>query len=324
MAKRNIAVVAGGFSHEEVISMKSSTTIMKYLDQDKYTAYRVIIKGAEWNLEYDGKLYPVDKNDFTATVNGKKISFDGAYIIIHGSPGEDGVLPGYFEMLNIPYSTNKPLQGALTFNKYICNQYLKGFGVNVAGSMLLRKHDIVSSTEVIQQLGLPCFIKPNDGGSSFGVTKVKTKEEILPAIAHAFDHGTEVVMESFVKGIEISCGIVSLKGKITVFPITEIVPATEFFDFAAKYEGKSEEITPARIPDAVKEKVQSTTQLVYEKLGLRGLARIDYIIQDDVPYLIEVNTIPGMSEQSIIPQQARCLGWDLKFLITGVADEMFS
>ncbi|HLP13869.1 MAG TPA: D-alanine--D-alanine ligase [Flavobacteriales bacterium] len=318
-----IAVLAGGYSHEKVVSVKSAATIMKYIDQKKYQPVLVIIEKEKWTATFENNQYPVDKNDFTFTVDGHKKNFDGAFNMVHGTPGEDGLISGYFDMLGIKHTCNKTLQGSLTFDKFLCNKLAKSFGATVANSFLLTSHNDPQISRIEKEIGFPCFVKPNDSGSSFGVTKVKDANALQPAIQHAFDNGTAVVVEAFVNGTEVACGIVKLKGQITVLPITEIVPETEFFDFTAKYEGKSKEITPARISEKSWKLVQDATKMLYEKFMLRGFARVDFIIQNEIPYLIEMNTIPGMSEASLVPQQVREYGWTLEQFVTGVADEFF-
>jgi D-alanine-D-alanine ligase len=317
-----IAVMAGGNSHEEVISLRSCETILKYIDRAKYQPVKVIVKGMNWVAEWNGVTYPVDRNDFSFSSPQGKHKFQGAYIIIHGPPGEDGTLPAWLDLMGIPHSTNHAFEGALTFNKYVCNQLAKIYGATIAASVIISSVNELNAHEIESSIGFPCFVKPNDSGSSFGVTKVKEVQQLKAAVVHAFEHGKQVVIEKAVAGVEVSCGVVGLQGKTHVLPVTEIVPSTEFFDFAAKYEGKSEEITPARISVAETQLVQQTTSMLYEKLNLRGLARIDFIIEKGIPYLIEINTIPGMSEQSIIPQQVKVHGWELKWLLTTLVDEM--
>lgn len=322
-AMKLIGVLAGGYSHEKVVSVKSAATIIKYLDPKKYTAALVLIEKEKWTVTFENTEYLIDKNDFSFSVNGIKKKFDGVFNIVHGTPGEDGLISGYFDMLEIKHTCNKALQGSLTFDKFLCNKLAESFGAVIAKSFLLTSKNDSQISKVSTEIGFPCFVKPNDSGSSFGVTKVKQISELENAINHAFDNGTAVVVEAFVSGTEVACGIVKLKGKITVLPVTEIVPDTEFFDYTAKYEGKSKEITPARISEKSLKQIQETTKMLFEKFMLRGFARIDYIIQNEVPYLIEMNTIPGMSEQSIVPQQVVNYGWTLEEFVTGITDEMF-
>jgi D-alanine-D-alanine ligase len=318
-----IAVLAGGYSSEKVVSIKSAATIIKYMDHTKYKPVLVVVEKEKWTVTYENKDYTIDKNDFTFSINGTKNKFDGVFNIVHGTPGEDGLISGYFDMLEIKHTCNKTLQGSLTFDKFLCNKLAASFGAITANSFLLTSKSDPQISQIESKIGFPCFVKPNDSGSSFGVTKVKAAAELSKAIDHAFSHGTAVVVEAFVNGVEVACGIVKLGGKITVLPVTEIVPDTEFFDYEAKYQGKSKEITPARISEKSYKQIQETTQMLFEKFMLRGFARIDYIIQDDVPYLIEMNTIPGMSEQSIVPQQVVNYGWTLEKFVTGITDEMF-
>ena len=269
------------------------------------------------------KYWILNKNDFSFTYKGVKNTFDFAYITIHGTPGENGLLQGYFDMLGIPYSCCGVLAAAMTFNKYTCNHYLKGFGVRVAESVLLRKSDIgYQASEIVEKVGLPCFIKTNVGGSSFGVTKVKTAEEVQPAIDKAFAEGDEVICETFMKGIEITCGVYKTKNKAVAFPITEVVTSNEFFDYDAKYNGQVDEITPARIPDEVRNKVQALTLKIYDILGCKGIIRVDYILTEGWTInLLEVNTTPGMTATSFIPQQIRAAGLDIKEVLSDIIED---
>jgi len=250
--------------------------------------------------------------------------FDFAYITIHGTPGEDGRLQGYFDMLHIPYSCCGVLAAALTYDKFACNQYLKAFGVRIADSLLLRQGQSVSDEDVIGKIGLPCFIKPSLGGSSFGVTKVKVKEQIQPAIAKAFAEAKEVLVEAFMDGMEITCGCYKTKEKSVVFPITEVVSHNEYFDYKAKYNGESDEITPARIPDELRDRVQKLTSAIYDILGASGIIRVDYIITEGEKInLLEVNTTPGMTATSFIPQQVRAANLDIKDVMTDIIENQF-
>ena len=320
--KKNIAIVAGGNSSEVHVSLRSAAGIKSFIDAEKYNCFIVTIVGQVWQVELsESEKYPIDRNDFSFTVGSKKTVFDFAYITIHGTPGENGILQGYFELLNIPYSTCNVLVSALTFNKFTCNQYLKGFGIRVAESVLLRKASSISDEEVIQKIGLPCFIKPNVGGSSFGVTKVKKETDIQPAIEKAFSEGEEVLIEQFVSGNEFTCGMYKTKTKTVVFPVTEIVTKNEFFDYGAKYNHESEEITPARISSALTERIQTLTNAIYEILGCKGIIRVDYIItaKEEIN-LLEVNTTPGMTTTSFIPQQVSAAGLDIKEVMTDIIE----
>lgn len=320
--KKNIAIVAGGDSSEVVVSLKSAAGLYSFMDKERYNLFIVTIVGQTWQVEWsDTEKIAIDKNDFSFTRNGVKTNFDFAYITIHGTPGENGILQGYFDLLGLPYSCCGVLAAAITFNKFTCNQYLKGFGVKVSESLVLRAGQTVSDEEVAQKIGFPCFVKPNVGGSSFGVTKVKSIEQVQPAIAHAFAEGAEVMIEAFMSGTEITCGVYKTKNKSQVLPITEVVSANEFFDFDAKYKGQVEEITPARISDALTERVQKLTSAIYDILGCKGIVRIDYIISEgDVINLLEVNTTPGMTATSFIPQQIAAAGLDIKDVMTEIIE----
>lgn len=318
-----IAVMAGGYSSEKVVSVKSASTIIRYMDPTRYQPVLVMVDKEQWTAEHNGQTCKVDLNDFSYTFQGKKIRFDGAFNIIHGTPGEDGLISGYFDMLGIPHTSNKTLQGSLTFDKFLTNRLAASFGARIAPSLLLQHNKDEKIARIETEIGFPCFVKPNDSGSSFGVTKVKNSSELDKAITHAFTHGTAVVVEKFVNGTEVACGIVKLRNEITVLPVTEIVPDTDFFDFTAKYEGKSKEITPARISQKAYDEVQQTTKMLFEAFHLRGFGRIDFIIENEMPYLIEMNTIPGMSEQSLVPQQIIAHGWTLEKFVTGICDDFF-
>ena len=323
--KRNIAIVAGGDSSEIVISLKSAEGIFSFLDKDKYNVYIAIVKRDEWAVKLPGGEHtPIDKNDFSFRENGEVKHFDFAYITIHGTPGEDGRLQGYFDMMHIPYSCCGVLAAAITYDKFTCNQYLKAFGVRIAESLLLRQGQSVSDEDVMEKIGLPCFIKPSLGGSSFGVTKVKTKEEIQPAIVKAFEEAQEVLVEAFMEGTELTCGCYKTKDKTVIFPPTEVVTHNEFFDYDAKYNGQVDEITPARISDELTNRVQMLTSAIYDILGCSGIIRVDYIVTaGEKINLLEVNTTPGMTATSFIPQQVRAAGLDIKDVMTDIIENKF-
>jgi len=307
-----IAVIEGGYSSEKVISLKSAKTVQEHLDNSKYRTIRVRIDEEGWfAYTNSGKMGAVDKNDFSTVLNGEKINFDYAFIVIHGTPGEDGKLQAYFDMLNIPYNTCNQLLTNLTFNKYYCNRVLENLGIPVAKAVAVNSNESFDSEAIIKHVGLPCFVKPADGGSSFGVSKVKSEEELADAISLACEHGTQALIESLLVGREVTNGVYLGKEGIKVLPITEIVTDQEFFDYEAKYEGLSREITPAELDDAMTQKVKSRTKEVFQALKMTGLARIDYIIMNDEPYLIEINTVPGQSAQSIVPQMAAADGISL-------------
>ena len=320
--KKKIAIIAGGDSSEIVISLKSAEGLYSFIDKDKYDLYIATIKKGEWNVRLaDGEKGTIDKNDFSFLEKGQKQHFDFAYITIHGTPGEDGRLQAYFDMIDMPYSSCGMLASTITFNKFVCNQYLHNFGVKIAKSIHLFKGQEVSNEEVVQRLGLPVFVKPNDGGSSFGVTKVKNESDIQPAIEKAFKEGKEVVIESFISGTEVTCGCYKTDKVTRLLPITEVVTENEFFDFDAKYNGQVKEITPARISQELTEKVQSETSRIYDILGAKGLIRVDYIIPEDgEPVLLEINTTPGMTATSFIPQQVRAAGLDIKDVMTEIIE----
>ena len=326
MKKRTIAIVAGGDSSELVVSLRSAQGIYSFIDKERYNLYIVEMEGKRWEVVLpDGSKTPIDRNDFSFMESGEKKNFDFAYITIHGTPGENGILQGYFDLIGMPYSSCNVLVSAITFNKFTCNQYLKGFGIRVSESMILRKGFEILDEEVINKVGLPCFIKPNAGGSSFGVTKVKTKEDIQPAIEKAFGESDEVMIEAFMKGTEITCGCYKTKNKEVVFPITEVVTGNEFFDYDAKYNGQVEEITPARIPEETAERVRVLTSAIYDILGCSGIIRIDYIITEgEKVNLLEINTTPGMTTTSFIPQQVRAAGLDIKDVMTDIIEDKFN
>ncbi|VBB47070.1 D-alanine--D-alanine ligase [uncultured Paludibacter sp.] len=320
--KKNIAIIAGGDSSEIVVSLKSAAGIKSFIDAEKYNTYIVTIVGKDWNVEIsETEKLPIDKGDFSFVQNGGKVTFDFAYITIHGTPGENGILQGYFDLIKMPYSTCGVLASAITFNKFVCNQYLKGFGVRVEESILLRNGQAISSDDVVEKLGLPCFVKPNVGGSSFGVTKVKEKSNVQPAIEKAFAEGEEVLIEKFMSGKEFTCGIYKTHEKTVVLPVTEIIPKNEFFDFGAKYNQEVEEITPARISESLTKRIQQLTAAIYDILGCKGIVRVDYIISDgEVINLLEVNTTPGMTPTSFIPQQVAAAGMTMREVMTDIIE----
>ncbi len=323
--KRTIAIVAGGDTSEYEVSLRSAQGIYSFIDKEKYTLYIVGMHGLDWHVRLDdGRTLPVDRNDFSFQLDGQKVKFDFAYITIHGTPGEDGRLQGYFDMLRIPYSCCGVLAAALTYDKFACNQYLHAYGVRIAESLLLRQGQSITDDEVVEKIGLPCFIKPSLGGSSFGVTKVKTREQIQPAIAKAFDEAQEVVVEAFMDGIELTCGCYKTRDKSVVFPITEVVSHNEYFDYKAKYNGESDEITPARISDELTDRVKKLTSAIYDILGAQGIIRVDYIVTEGSKInLLEVNTTPGMTATSFIPQQVRAAGLDIKDVMTDIIENKF-
>lgn len=331
--KKVIAIVAGGDSSEHDVSMRSAAGINSWMDRELYDVYVVEITCDGWAAHLpSGKKSTVFRHNFSFKDDwGKDIKPDYAYITIHGTPGEDGILQGYFDLLQIPYSTSNVLVEALTFNKFVLNQYLKGFGVRVAEEILVRQGQEVDAQQIADKVGLPCFIKPNAGGSSFGVTHCKTMEDILPAIEKAMNESAEVLIESELKGTEISNGAYKTKASgLRVLPITEVVPKTDFFDYDAKYNGMVEEITPARLSEKTTKRVQSLTGAIYDILGASGIIRVDYIVTkndagEDVINMLEINTTPGMTATSFIPQQVKAAGMEMKDVLNEIiADKLCS
>lgn len=320
--KPNIAVIAGGDSSEYIVSVKSGANVFNAVDTEKYNPWLIQMREDEWIvIQNEKKIATIDKSDFSFQFENKKISFDFAYITIHGTPGEDGILQGYFELLNIPYSTCNVHASSLTFNKWFCNNYLKSFGVTLAKSLKISKGEKINSKEIIESLGLPIFIKPNAGGSSFGITKVKALEEVEPAIKKAWQESNEALMEEFIEGAEYTCGLVKIGEEKIVFPVTEVLTDNEFFDFEAKYTpGAAEEITPARLPEDLFKKCQEISSEIYDFCECDGIVRIDFILKENKFYFLEVNTTPGMTETSFIPQQIDAMGLTLKEIISRIID----
>lgn len=307
--KLNIAILGGGNSSEEGISLKGVAQIAKWLDPNKYIAYPVMLKGKNLTLKHPSKGDVVVSWDgFKAIVEDEVLTFDCALIAIHGTPGENGLLQGYLEMMNIPYTTGNVLNSALTFCKDTTKKMFEGLNIQLARSIKVRKGQEVNPNEVVKTLGLPIFIKPNESGSSFGVTKVKAVNDIKPALDLAFTEDEFALIEEFIPGVELTCGLVKTKSKTLVFPVTEIVPKNEYFDYGAKYENQVEEITPARIPDDLSDFIQSISSEIYDRLNCRGIVRIDYIYSNKKLFFLEVNTVPGMSETSLVPQQVQAMG----------------
>lgn len=305
---RKVAVICGGLSSEYAISLKSATTIITNFPLE-YSCHRIILNEQGWWLDEQGKQTPVDLNDFSVLQSdGTRLKFDLAVVYIHGYPGEDGKVQAYLDMQGIPYLNSNPLASELSFDKWFCNQFLKNFGIPVADAVLYLTPNEHETDDVLSQTGLPCFVKPCDSGSSFGVTMVKEKSDFEPALDYAFREGKTVVVERYLKGTEVTCGAFRSPDGIVTLPPTEIVAEGDYFDFAAKYEGKSQEITPARINEQELTMVQAFTEKIYATLRLRSLARVDYIIVDGIPHLVEVNTTPGFSEASLVPQQLACAG----------------
>jgi D-alanine-D-alanine ligase len=303
---KKVAVIEGGYSQEKAISIKSAKTVFDNLDRTKFDPTRVLIDENEWTAYDEEGRYPIDKNDFSFIKSNLKVQFEYAFIVIHGTPGEDGKLQGYLDMVGVPYNTSSAAITSLTFQKFHCNQFLKNFDINVPDAILIKPNDEINEKEILKKVELPCFVKPTDGGSSFGVTKVKNESELAPAIKEAFNHGSEVIVEENIKGRELTCGIYIEDEKIKALPLTEIISENEYFDYDAKYNGKSKEVTPADLTDIMTIQIQSLTKKIYGILGMKGVVRMDYIIKDGgTPFLIEINSVPGMSEKSIIPQMLK-------------------
>jgi D-alanine-D-alanine ligase len=322
---RTIAIAAGGDSSEFEISVKSAKEVEKALSS-RYQIYIIMIRGTSWYWEDPkGRYHNIDKNDFTLNKDDDRIRFDAVFIAIHGTPGENGLLQGYFDMMKIPYSSCDAFCSALTFNKQACKLYLKDYSIPMAGNILIRKGDMTDLSSILKNIGLPCFVKPNDSGSSFGVSKVRTKEELPVAIEAAFKESNEVMIETFVEGREVACGVVKVKGKSIILPVTEIISKNEFFDFEAKYTpGKSNEVTPAEMPVKITDEIQDLSSRIYDFLGCKGIVRVDFIIAGNQPYFIEINTIPGMTAESIIPKQAEAAGIEISELYSLVIEDMFN
>ena len=321
--KPNVAVISGGDSSEFIVSVKSGANVLKAIDTGKFNPWLIQIKGKEWIvLQNDIKIAEIDKSDFSFIYENYKVKFDFAYITIHGTPGEDGILQGYFELLGIPYSTCNVHTSSLTFNKWFCNKYLSNFNIKMAKSLKISKSQIINPAAIVEKLGLPVFIKPNAGGSSFGVTKVKKQEDIEPAILKAWEESNDALIEEFIDGKEFTCGLVKIGNKKIIFPVTEVLPKNEFFDFDAKYTpGATEEITPARLPAHLFEKCQNISSEIYDLCQCEGIVRIDYILKDEVFYFLEVNTTPGMTATSFIPQQIAAMGLTLGQVISLIIED---
>jgi len=320
--KKNIAIIMGGYSSEYDISLKSGNVVYETLDIKKYNVFRVHIFERKWVYVNESEQeFPIDKNDFSVSVNGKKLQFDCVFNAIHGTPGEDGFMQAYFALLNIPQTSCGMYQAALTFNKRDCLSVLKPYGIKAAESFYVNLGDTIDEDAIVKKVGLPCFVKANKAGSSFGITKVYKKEELQNAIDVAFKEDDEIIIESFLDGTEVSVGVISYKGKVKVLPITEIVSDNDFFDYKAKYLGESQEITPARITKKQENKVNKVAKQVYELLNMKGFTRSEFIFKNGEPHLLEVNTVPGFTRASILPQQAAKAGISLAELFGNAIEE---
>lgn len=312
---KNVAIIMGGYSSEYKISLKSGEVVYNHLDSTKYNLYKIHILTEGWfYVDEENNRFVVDKNDFSVTVNNQKITFDVVFNAIHGTPGEDGLIQAYLKLLNIPQTSCNYYQSALTFNKRDMLSVLKPYGIKTAISYYLNKGDVIAEEQIIQRVGLPCFVKPNKSGSSFGISMVKESEQLLPAIEKAYAEDDEIIIESYLKGTEVSVGVIKYKDETIVLPMTEIVSENDFFDYEAKYEGKSSEITPARISDEEKAKVEDVAKRIYTILKMDGFSRSEFILVSGEPFLLEMNTVPGLTTESILPQQAREAGISLNEL----------
>lgn len=323
--KKNIALLAGGYSGEYAISIQTAATVEKNLDRDSLAIFKIIITKDEWYYQDGDRKIQVDKNDFSIRLNGQPLRFDAVFIAIHGSPGEDGRMQGYLDMLKIPYTSCNSIVSALTFNKSYCNKVVKAFNVvSIANSVHLIKDEPYSVGAILDELKLPLFVKPNESGSSLGVSKVKNVEELLPAIEKAFSEDGQVLIEEFIEGRELTIGVYKTKGILHALPPTEIISKNEFFDYEAKYtQGVTREITPAQLPANVLEQLTSKAMFLYRHLNCRGIVRIDFILQKktDKLFFLEINTMPGQSENSIVPQQVKASGIKLSDFYADVLDE---
>ena len=329
--KRNIAIICGGDSSEHDVSLRSAQGLYSFFDKERYNVYIVDVKKLDWHVNLDnGDIVPIDKNDFSFLHNGKAVVFDYAYITIHGTPGENGILQGYLELLHIPYSTSGVLVEAMTFDKYVLNNFMRSFNVNVADSILLRRgeEDKYTEQEIETIVGMPCFVKPASDGSSFGVSKVKNADQLAPALRNAFMECNEVMIERYLEGTEVTVGCYKTREKSVVFPVTEVVTTNEFFDYDAKYNGQVQEITPARISPELTKALQEETSKIYDILHCNGIIRIDYIVTKNADgtdriNMLEINTTPGMTATSFIPQQVRAAGLDIKDVLTEIVENQF-
>jgi D-alanine-D-alanine ligase len=323
MQKKNLAVIWGGDSSEYVVSVKSGRNIFNHIDTEKFTPWLIRMRFEEWHvMKGEEFIAPIDKSDFSFMVKGEKISLDYAFIMIHGTPGEDGVLQGYFDLLKIPYSASGVYASALTFHKFYCDNFLRAFNIKMARSAYFQNGDPINPTKLVEEFGLPLFIKPSAGGSSFGVTKVKAEDEILSAVELAYKESNDCLVEEFIDGMELAVGVCELNGKIVPFLPTEVIPKGDFFDYDSKYlVGGATEITPARIPEEKIKECQNLTVKLYKLIGCHGIVRIDFILKNNEFYFLEANTIPGMTETSFIPQQLNAMGLNLREIVSQIVEQ---
>jgi D-alanine-D-alanine ligase len=321
-ARPKIAVVAGGNSGEYEVSLKSAANIMIHIDRERFDPYLIVMIGNDWFCEIRGEQVVVNRSDFSLTINGRALRFDLVFNIMHGTPGEDGILQGYFDLIGIPVTSSGRLTSALTFNKYFCSRFVSALRcVNLTDVVVVKKGSDIVADDILAITALPCFVKPNQGGSSLGMSKVKTAEELIPALEKAFEQDDTVLAEAFIGGTEVTCGVFRKNGQIVVLPLTEIVPKTEYFDYAAKYLGESEEITPARISIEEETEIKRVSALLFQYLECRGFVRFDYILSPRGLYFLEVNTVPGMSNESIIPQMLEYHGMSMQDFLSAVIEE---
>ena len=319
----NIAIISGGYSGESVISIESAKFVVKHLNSKKYKGYLVIIDNSGWyHLDNKNRRYDINRNDFSLNLEEGKINFHKVFNIIHGDPGENGKITSYFEMLGIPSTSSTSVIAALTFNKAFCNKVVGGLGINIAAEVYLNKGEKMDADEILSQVGLPCFVKPNAGGSSIGMSKVNEENELIPAIERAFQEDNQVLIEEFIQGREITCGVMESKGKTYILPLCEVIPKNDFFDYEAKYKSElAEEIIPAPINADFAATIKSTSAFLYRRLNCSGVVRMDYILTEDNIYFLEVNTIPGLSGASIVPKMAKEFGWSYEELIDRILEE---
>lgn len=318
---KNVAIIMGGYSSEYKISLKSGEVVYNHLDKTKYNLYKIHILTQGWfYVDDENKQHVIDKNDFSVTIDGQKITFDVVFNAIHGTPGEDGLMQAYLKLVNIPQTSCNYYQSALTFNKRDMLSVLKPYGIKTAISYYLNKGDAILEDQIIQRVGLPCFVKPNKSGSSFGISMVKEADQLLAAIEKAYAEDDEIIIESYLKGTEVSVGVIKYKGETIVLPITELVSENDFFDYEAKYEGKSSEITPARISEEERMKVEDIAKRIYTILKMDGFSRSEFILVSGYPFLLEMNTVPGLTAESILPQQAKEAGISLNDLFDNAVE----
>lgn len=318
---KHVAIIMGGYSSEFDISISSGNMVYNTLDNTKYIPYCIHILKDKWvYVDQDQQQYPIDKNDFSIILNNNKIIFDVVFNAIHGSPGEDGLMQAYFELIGLPHTSCDYYQAALTMNKRDLLSVLSAYGIKTAISYYLNAHDLIDTKAIISKVGLPCFVKPNKSGSSYGISKVYKEDGLLNAIEIAYKEDSEIIIESFLNGMEVSVGVINYKGKTTVLPITEIQTDNDFFDYQAKYEGASREITPAKISQDLEDKITAVAKKIYDVLQMKGFSRSEFILVQGEPYLLEVNTVPGLTKASILPQQAKCAGIDLKDLFSNAIE----